>query len=212
MIKYTILLNKVHRLLDKEDWPKKLVLEPKTFWDLIVALDGQLDDVDWHFEEESEGFPYIVLGPTMVTPVRFGRKNELKVEGSMEEVLSEPVPLIEETVTLIDNDTVVRDKFLKELDANESLDDEQKQHLRERVYEDVPMIEGSTEDERQEIEGIEAISVREAERVDEGRVLPESPSVETVHGDEDVPDDGPEADSDGSRWRHVGTDHGPPRG
>ena len=104
MIKYTILLNKVHRLLDKEDWPKKLVLEPKTFWDLIVALDGQLDDVDWHFEEESEGFPYIVLGPTMICPVRFGRKNELKVEGSMEQVLSEPAPLIEETLTVIEEE------------------------------------------------------------------------------------------------------------
>ncbi len=173
MIKYTILLNKVHRLLDKEDWPKKLVLEPKTFWDLIVALDGQLDDVDWHFEEESEGFPYIVLGPTMICPVRFGRKNELKVEGSMEQVLSEPAPLIEETLTVIEE-------------------------------------EGET-DERQESEGIEATSVRRAEDLDPGGVFPLPSEPTPVHGDEDVPDDGPEADSDGSRWRHVGTDHGPPR-
>ncbi len=176
MIKYTILLNKVHRLLDKEDWPKKLVLEPKTFWDLIVALDGQLDDVDWHFEEESEGFPYIVLGPTMICPVRFGRKNELKVEGSMEQILSATEEL----------------KFIDKWEKNDTK-------------------EGET-DERQESEGIEAISVREAERVDEGRVLPETPTAPTVHGDEDVPDDGPKADPDGSGWKHVGTNYGPPRG
>ena len=201
MIKYTILLNKVHRLLDKEGWPKKLVLEPKTFWDLIVALDGQLDDVDWHFEEESEGFPYIVLGPTMICPVRFGRKNELKVEGSMEQILTpEPPPLIVETVTVIPEpktDTVVRDKFLKEIEVNESLTDEQKQHLRERVNEGVPMIEGSTEDARNESEEITEIGVRDEIRMDEGGLLSESPTTPVLYDHEDVPNDGAEVDPDG---------------
>jgi len=200
MIKYTILLNKVHRLLDKEGWPKKLVLEPKTFWDLIVALDGQLDDVDWHFEEESEGFPYIVLGPTMICPVRFGRKNELKVEGSMEQILSEPKPLIEETVTVIPEpktDTVVRDKFLKELDANESITDENKELIRERVNECEAMIEGSTEDARNESEEIAEIGVRAEIRLDEGGLLSESPTTPVLYSDEDVPDDGAEVDPDG---------------
>jgi len=202
MIKYTILLNKVHRLLDKEGWPKKMVLDPKTFWDLIVALDGQLDDVNWHFEEESEGFPYIVLGPTMLCPVRFGRKNELRVEGSMEQVLSDTDSLlIETTVEVIPdpakNDTVAHDRFLKELEVNESITDENKEVIRERVSEGGPMIEGSTEDERSKSEEIAEIGVRAEIRLDEGGLLSESPTTPVLYSDEDLPDDGPEVDPDG---------------
>jgi len=56
----------LHNNLDKMNWPKVLyVKDGKTFQDLVVALRTQVK-VDWHFEETDEGFPYFLLGPTMV--------------------------------------------------------------------------------------------------------------------------------------------------
>lgn len=101
-MKYTIVLNKVHRLLNKEGWPKKLVLEPKAFWDLLVAIQFNLDDVDWRFEDESEGFPYFILGPTMICPAQAGRGNELKLEGPLEQVLQNAPPILETRVELVE--------------------------------------------------------------------------------------------------------------
>jgi len=58
------LINDLHADLDRLDWPKTLyVKNGKTFQDLVVALEAK---VDWHFEETDEGFPYFLLGPTMV--------------------------------------------------------------------------------------------------------------------------------------------------
>jgi len=53
-----------HRDLNELNWPKVLyVKDGKTFQDLVVALNVE---VDWHFEENNEGFAYFVIGPTQV--------------------------------------------------------------------------------------------------------------------------------------------------
>lgn len=53
-----------HKDLNALEWPKVLyVKDGKTFQELVVALRVE---VDWHFEETDEGFPYFLIGPTMV--------------------------------------------------------------------------------------------------------------------------------------------------
>ena len=60
----TALIKNFHADLNLMKWPKILYLKDgKTFQDLVVALDVE---VDWHFEETDDGFPYFLIGPTMV--------------------------------------------------------------------------------------------------------------------------------------------------
>lgn len=67
MKNYAQVLTKFEKLLHKADWPKTLFVTPGMYWDVIIASDGEIDP-DWHFHPtgEDEGYPFFLMGPTMV--------------------------------------------------------------------------------------------------------------------------------------------------
>jgi len=67
MKNYAEVLTKFEKLLHKADWPKTLFVTAGMYWDVIIASDGQIEP-DWHFHHtgEDEGYPFFLLGPTMV--------------------------------------------------------------------------------------------------------------------------------------------------
>ena len=58
------IIENFHADLNMLGWPKTLyVASGAIFQNLVVALRVK---VEWHFEEGTEGFPYFLIGPTMV--------------------------------------------------------------------------------------------------------------------------------------------------
>ncbi len=70
MKNYTEVIKKFEKLLTKEGWPKVLWVDAGMYWDLLIASEGAIDP-DWRFHPtgEDEGFPFFLIGPTMVRPV-----------------------------------------------------------------------------------------------------------------------------------------------
>lgn len=71
MVNYTQAVQKFHKMLEKENWPRVVYIPAADYWAIIIASEGALT-ADWHFDgkEEDEGFAFFVLGPTMVRPCK----------------------------------------------------------------------------------------------------------------------------------------------
>ncbi len=69
MKNYGEVLKKFVKLLGMNNWPKTLFVTPGMYWDVIIASEGKIEP-DWHFHPtgEDEGYPFFLLGPTMVRP------------------------------------------------------------------------------------------------------------------------------------------------
>ena len=69
MKNYAEVLKKFAKILRQNDWPQTLRITPEMYWNVIVASEGEIKP-DWRFHPagEDEGFPYFLIGPTMVRP------------------------------------------------------------------------------------------------------------------------------------------------
>ncbi len=65
MTDYAKAIKWLEKTLANNDWPKQLYVTPGMFWDLAIAFDDEVE-VDWKFEEMTEGFPFMVIGPTII--------------------------------------------------------------------------------------------------------------------------------------------------
>lgn len=70
-INYGQTIDKFHKMLREENWPKVVFIPPADYWAIIIASEGVLQ-ADWHFDnkDEDEGFAFFLLGPTMVRPCK----------------------------------------------------------------------------------------------------------------------------------------------
>lgn len=73
MIKYKEIITAFREMLEKEDWPTTVFIPPQDYWAVIIASEGKMK-ADWHFEDGIEGYPFFILGPTIVRPCK---RNEL---------------------------------------------------------------------------------------------------------------------------------------
>ena len=80
MKNYADVLIKFEKLLHKNDWPKTLFVTPGMYWDVIIASEGKIEP-DWHFHPtgEDEGYPFFLIGPTMIR-ITDNRTNQLHLE------------------------------------------------------------------------------------------------------------------------------------
>ncbi len=69
MKNYEQVLKRFEKLLHANGWPQTLWITPGMYWDVIIASDGEIL-ADWRFHPngEDEGFPFFLIGPTMVRP------------------------------------------------------------------------------------------------------------------------------------------------
>ena len=69
MKNYTQVLKKFLKILSTNDWPETLWITTAMYWDVIIASEGKIEP-DWQFHpnNEDEGYPYFLIGPTMVRP------------------------------------------------------------------------------------------------------------------------------------------------
>jgi len=84
------------KLLHKNDWPKTLFVTPGMYWDVIIASEGKIEP-DWHFHPtgEDEGYPFFLIGPTMVR-VDDNRTNQLALKTFTETREEQFVEAVEE--------------------------------------------------------------------------------------------------------------------
>ena len=68
---YAAVLKKFEKILHDKEWPQTLWITSGMYWDVIIASEGQIKP-DWHFHPqwEDDGFPYFLIGPTMVRPLK----------------------------------------------------------------------------------------------------------------------------------------------
>lgn len=80
MKNYADVLKKFEKLLHKNDWPRTLMITPGMYWDVIIAAEGAIEP-NWRFHPtgEDEGFPFFLIGPTMVRPLR-STSNAVRLE------------------------------------------------------------------------------------------------------------------------------------
>lgn len=71
MKNYEEVVRRFHGTLAREDWPQTLWVTTELYWDVIIAADGEIKP-DWHFHPtgEDEGFPFFLIGGTMVRPIK----------------------------------------------------------------------------------------------------------------------------------------------
>ena len=69
MKNYEQVLKRFKTLLHKNKWPQTLWITPGMYWDVIIASEGEIL-ADWRFHPRHEdvGFPFFLIGPTMVRP------------------------------------------------------------------------------------------------------------------------------------------------
>ena len=69
MKNYAQVLKKFEKILHQNDWPQTLWITAGMYWDVIIASDGEIVP-DWRFhpQNEDEGYPFFLIGPTMVRP------------------------------------------------------------------------------------------------------------------------------------------------
>ena len=69
MKNYAQVLKKFAKILHQNNWPQTLWITSGMYWDVIIASDGEILP-DWRFHPtgEDEGFPFFLIGPTMVRP------------------------------------------------------------------------------------------------------------------------------------------------
>ncbi len=67
MVNYGQAIQKIHKMLHKENWPRVVYIPAADYWAIIIASEGRIV-ADWHFDnkEEDEGFAFFLLGPTMI--------------------------------------------------------------------------------------------------------------------------------------------------
>ncbi len=144
MKNYTEVLKQFEKILHQNDWPQTLWITPGMYWDLIIAAEGAIVP-DWRFHptNEDEGYPFFLIGPTMVRPGKRANSAHLATFApeTCEEKFVEGVEEVE--------DAKVREQFLNELDKNESLTDDHKSAIRKNVEEGCgPMFHGGVDDAR----------------------------------------------------------------
>jgi len=182
MKNYAEVLRKFQYLLIKNDWPKILYVTPQMYWDIIIASESQIEP-DWHYDPtrvEDDGYPYFLIGPTMVrcteSPARKGL-HITEFPGSSQ-----------------------KERFIEEWDKNESVQPEFKEKIKEMVEDGDLRVETYPEgekDERITSKETPEESVRTADRLDPDGVFPLPSTPSPVHGDEDVPETGSKDDSSG---------------
>ena len=80
MKNYDTVLKMFYEHLDTNDWPQTLWITPMLYWDVIIASDGEiLPNWRFHPSGEDEGFPFFLIGPTMVRPIR-SNTNTIRIE------------------------------------------------------------------------------------------------------------------------------------
>ncbi len=68
---YAAVLQKFEKLLYSNDWPLTLWIDTGMYWDVIIASEGEIEP-DWRFHStnEDEGYPFFLIGPTLVRPIK----------------------------------------------------------------------------------------------------------------------------------------------
>lgn len=130
MKNYAEVLKKFQKLLHKNGWPQTLWITPGMYWDVIIASEDEIVP-DWRFLHptgEDEGFPFFIIGPTMVRPIK-SHANSVRLETFAP--------------------TTREEKFVAEMEKNESLTPENKAYLKEKVAEGGPMLKGGVDDARE---------------------------------------------------------------
>ncbi len=86
MKNYDEVLLKFETFLTAENWPKTLWVDPEMYWAMIIASEGKILPA-WRFHPtgEDEGFPYFLIGPTMVRPVKQTRTAVLSIHPVVKE-------------------------------------------------------------------------------------------------------------------------------
>ena len=122
---YAAVLRKFEKILHQNDWPQILWITPGMYWDVIIASEGEIIP-DWRFHPtgEDEGFPYFLIGPTMVRPQK--RTNSV--------ALATFAPNTKE------------EHFVEEWEKNESIQPEFKAKIKEMVEDGELRIETVTVD------------------------------------------------------------------
>ena len=71
MKNYEEVLKKFEIVLYENGWPQTLWITAGMYWDVIIASEGEILP-DWRFHPtgEDEGYPFFLLGPTMVRPIK----------------------------------------------------------------------------------------------------------------------------------------------
>lgn len=71
MVNYGQAIQKFHKMLREENWPRVVYIPAADYWAMVIASEGEIK-ADWHFDnkEEDEGFAFFVIGPTMVRPCK----------------------------------------------------------------------------------------------------------------------------------------------
>ena len=77
---YAEVLKKFEKLLHTNEWPQTLWITPGMYWDVIIASEEEIVP-DWRFHpsNEDDGFPFFIIGPTMVRPIR-SNTNAVRLE------------------------------------------------------------------------------------------------------------------------------------
>lgn len=182
MKNYAEVLRKFQHLLQKENWPKILYVTPAMYWDIIIASESQIEP-DWHYDPtrvEDDGYPYFLIGPTMVRCTESPGPQRLAIT---------EFPTLDP-----------KERFIEEWDKNESVQPEFKEKIKEMVEDGDLRVETYPEgekDERIESEETPKRSIRTEDRLDPDGVFPLPSEPTSVHSDEDVPETGSEDDSSG---------------
>ncbi len=112
MKNYLQVLKKFEKILNANGWPQTLWITAGMYWDVIIASEGEILP-DWRFHPtgEDEGYPYFLIGPTIVRPAKQANSA----------VLDTFAP------------TTVEERFVDGWKKNESVDDEFKEKIQEMV-------------------------------------------------------------------------------
>lgn len=79
MKNYADVLQTFRTLLHTNKWPQTLWITTEMYWDVIIASEGEIVP-DWRFHPtgEDEGFPFFLIGSTMVRPEK--QANTVRLE------------------------------------------------------------------------------------------------------------------------------------